>query len=245
MTRSLALFASAAIVVVLSAPARAEAQAQRRGGSDSGSSSGGASRGGDSGGGGVAVPRSSPPPASAPAPMVRERPSRPASVASRPSGYRSTAESSRVGPEARTAGAGSASMRLRSTQAVRGVAQPRSNFGSAIPPRPRDTGYRWSPWYGYGYGYGYGPGYYGSVLYNPWIYGGSSFWSWNRYAWHDPFLYDPYGYAGYPYYWRANRIGTSASEPESRAGLCRRGPGRCRQRIRRTVEPPGASCGDP
>ena len=92
-------------------------------------------------------------------------------------------------------------MRLRSTQAVRGVAQPRSNFGSAIPPRPRDTGYRWSPWYGYGYGYGYGPGYYGSVLYNPWIYGGSSFWSWNRYAWHDPFLYDPYGYAGYPYYW--------------------------------------------
>jgi hypothetical protein len=208
MTRPLALVASVIVVVALAVPSAVEAQAQRRGGSDSGSSSGdgGGSRGGDSGGGSVAMPRSSRQPSSAPAPVVRERPTRPASVggaATRPSGSRpATGPDGRVSPAARSMSPDSAATRVRNPQGGRGVAQPRTN----VPPplRPSwDRWNRWSPWYGYGYGYsyGYGPGYYGHVVYNPWVYGGSSMWGWNRYAWHDPFLYDPYGYAGYPYYW--------------------------------------------
>jgi hypothetical protein len=205
MTRPLALVASVIVVVALAAPSTLSAQAQRRGGSDSGSSSGGgSSRGGSDGGGGVAMPRSSPQP-STPAPIVRERPSRPASVGggvTRSSGNRPAAGSdSRVAPAARSASPDSAVLRARSTRVSRGVAQPRTNVISPGPNYPINPWRYWSPWYDYGYGYGYGPGYYGHVVYNPWIYGGGSIWGWNRYGWHDPFLFDPYGYAGYPYYW--------------------------------------------
>jgi len=93
-------------------------------------------------------------------------------------------------------------MRVRSAQAVRGVAQPRSNAIRPNPPRSYDPWYRWSPWYGYGYGYPYS---YGHVAYNPWVYGGA--WSWSRYRWHDPFLFDPYGYVGVPYYWPSSSTG--------------------------------------
>jgi hypothetical protein len=205
MTSPLALFASAIVVIALAVPSAVEAQAQRRGGSEGGSSSGGGSDNG--GGGGGAMPRSSPQPSSSPAPVVRERSPRPASVgdgATRPSGGRpASGPDGRIAPAARSTSPGSAAMRVRSAQGTRGIAQPRSNVITPAPQRPINPWGRWSPWYGYsyGYGYGYGPGYYGHVAYNPWIYGGSSIWAWNRYAWHDPFLYDPYGYAGYPYYW--------------------------------------------
>jgi hypothetical protein len=207
MTRPLALFASAIVVVALAAPSAVQAQAQRRGGSSSGTSSGGSSSGGASGGS-VAVPReASPRPSPAPT-TVRERPSQPASTGggtTRTSGGRPAGGSDgRVAPAGRSVSQGTAAMRVRTTQPTRGVAQPRTNVISPAPQYPINPWGRWSPWYGYGYGYSYGyaPGYYGHVVYDPWIYGGSSIWTWNRYAWHDPFLYDPYGYAGYPpYYW--------------------------------------------
>jgi hypothetical protein len=151
----------------------------------------------------MAMPRSSPQPSS-PAPVVRERGPRPSSAGdgtTRPSGARPAAGSDgRIAPAARSTAPASAAMRVRDTQARRGIAQPRSNVVAPPPQRPLNPWNRWSPWYGYGYSYGYGSGYYGHVVYNPWIYGGG-LWGWNRYAWHDPFLYDPYGYGGYPYYW--------------------------------------------
>lgn len=85
-------------------------------------------------------------------------------------------------------------MRTRSSQVVRGVAQPRGYRIDRNPPQLFNPWGRWSPWYGYGYGsYGYGLGpYYGLIGYSPWLY--NSAWSWSLYGWQDPFLFDPYGY---------------------------------------------------
>lgn len=191
MTKPLSFALSVIVASALAAPTAATAQAARRGGSDSGgsSSSAGSRAGGSDSGGAVAVPRNPPPPA--PAPSTGE-----SRVAGRPGSSRPAASGARVAPGTRErVERDAASRRVRTTQALRGQAQPR---GDVPLPRPSYPGY-WSPGYYYPRHY-YSPWsyYYGPGAYSPWIYGG---WSWYSYGWNDPFLYDPYGYAGMPYYW--------------------------------------------
>lgn len=194
MTKSLSFALSVIVATALAVPTTAAAQAARRGGSDSGGSSGsaGSRSGGSDSGGSVAVPRHSPPPAPAPAPSGGGD----SRVVGRPAGSRPAGSGARVAPGSRqSVEADAAARRVRTTQGLRGQAQPR---GDVPLPRPSYPGY-WNPGYYYPRHY-YSPWsyYYGPGAYSPWIYGG---WSWYSYGWYDPFLYDPYGYGGVPYRW--------------------------------------------
>lgn len=207
MTKSLSFIASVIVATALALPPAVEAQASRRGGSDTGSSGG--SRGGSGSSGGTAVPRATP---SAPRPAPSEgevRPARPSGT-NRPASSRPTATGPRASsPRSDADVAAPAAMRVRDTQAIRGVAQPRGSVEN--PQHPFSPWGRWYPWYSYGSPYWSSYGY-GHVIYSPYLFGGT-LWSWNRYGWHAPYLYDPYGYVSYtPYYWPSTD--TSAVQDE-------------------------------
>jgi hypothetical protein len=203
MTKSLALLASVIVVIALAAPA-VDAQATRRGGSTSAPPAGG---GGGGGGTRVAVPRdASPRPAPAPSSESGRPAARRSSVgagATRPAAAPTAAGEGRVAPTARMSAPGSASARARSSQATRGVAQPRP-IRPIYPVQPiypvyPSYGYGY-PYYGYGYPYyGYGSPYYGYGWSLSFGYG----YPWYN-GWHDPYFYAPYVHVHAPYYWSSS-----------------------------------------
>jgi hypothetical protein len=218
MTRPLVLLAAVIVVGALAAPT-VEAQATRRGGATAAPPSGG----GGGGGSRVAVPRGSSP---QPAPGPRSDSGRPATRRSsvgagttRSATAPAAAGEERVSPTARVNTPGVASARPRSTQATRGVAQPRP-IGSGYPVQPIYPAY---PSYGYGYPYyGYGYPYYGyGYPYYGYGYGwGVSFgygYPWYN-GWHDPFFYAPSVHIHAPYYWSssASEGNEVAESPENR-----------------------------
>lgn len=211
MTKSLSFVSSVIVATALVLPPAVEAQASRRGGSSESGGSSGSSRGGSGGsdtGGRVATPRASPP---APAPSGGGGESRPAA----PSGGSATAPASssgtRTAPAARGIAGSSEAARVRTTQAIRGTAQPRGDV-TENPQHPFSPWGRWYPWYYYS-----PSSYYGHVVYSPWLFGGTV-WSWNRYGWHAPYLYGPYDYFGYmPYY--GSSWTDSDREPERTGSL--------------------------
>lgn len=176
MTRRLPLVTCVAVALALAWPSGALAQAGRRSGGESGGTRSGP------GTGGTAVPRSAPP---APAPVETPR----STGSSRPSGSAGASRSPGSGDGSRVTGSGA---RSRGSQAVRGMAQPRTNA-------PRGGGDVYIPWYSYSPWYGDSSFYFGSYAYRG---------PYRSYGLYDPFFYDPFGYYGaygfggaWPYYW--------------------------------------------
>lgn len=226
MTKRILIAGASLITLALAAPP-AGAQAQRRGGGESApSSSGGGSSSGGSSSGGESTPAPAPPPA------VRRAPEGglPGGASARPRSNPGTSsggsgQSTASGGSGTSAGSRSAGRqpeltyygaRERTSQAVRGTAQPRVYIPQDRSPR---FGYRYrTPWYfsgdpyysGYGYpyyGYGYGYGY-------PY---GRSYWSGYPFGLgYGLFGYAPYGSAYDPPYASGGYGGTSSDFDDDR-----------------------------